>query len=65
MRPTDPCQGWIDPGQCADAGIGKSLATKLALQGLNVVLVALRDGLLDAAFAELKAQFPQLSFRKA
>ncbi len=52
-------------GQCADAGIGKSLAIKLASQGLNVVLVALQDGLLDATFAELKIQFPQQSFRKA
>lgn len=51
-------------GPCACAGIGKSLATKLASQGINVVLVALRDGLLDATFAELKAQFPQQTFRK-
>lgn len=46
-------------------GIGKSLASKLAEQGLNVVLVALQDGLLNATFAELQAQFPKQSFRKA
>ena len=51
-------------GPCACAGIGKSLATKLASQGMNVVLVALQDGLIDATFAELKAQFPQQTFRK-
>jgi hypothetical protein len=45
-------------------GIGKSLASKLAEQGLNVVLVALQDGLLDATLAELQAQFPKQSFRK-
>ena len=49
---------------CAAAGIGKSLAARLASQGVNVVLVALQDGLLDATFSELKAQFPQQSFRK-
>lgn len=31
---------------------------------MNVVLVALQDGLLDATFSELKAQFPLQSFRK-
>lgn len=45
-------------------GIGKSLAVRLAAQGVNVVLVALQDGLLDATYSELKAQFPQQSFRK-
>ena len=29
-----------------------------------MVLVALQDGLLDATFSELKAQFPEQSFRK-
>ena len=48
----------------ANAGIGKSLAVKLATQGVNVVLIALQDGLLDATFSELKVQFPQQSFRK-
>ncbi|CAK0786342.1 hypothetical protein CVIRNUC_009555 [Coccomyxa viridis] len=48
----------------ASSGIGKSLAVKLATQGVNVVLVALQDGLLDATFSELKVQFPQQSFRK-
>ncbi|EIE24820.1 NAD(P)-binding protein [Coccomyxa subellipsoidea C-169] len=48
----------------ASSGIGKSLATRLADQGLNVVVVALQDGLLDATFSELQAQFPKQTFRK-
>jgi short-subunit dehydrogenase len=52
-------------GLCERPGIGKSLATKLAEQGIDVVLVALDDGLLEATFSELKAQFPGQTFRKA
>lgn len=48
----------------ASSGIGKSLAEKLASQGLNVVLVAIQDDLLDATTAELAAKFPALEFRK-
>ncbi len=33
-------------------------------QGLNVVLVALPDKLLDAYYAELTAKYPQLQFIK-
>lgn len=46
------------------AGIGKSIAKKLASQGLNVVLVALQDPLLDESTEEIKALYPELSFRK-
>ncbi len=46
------------------AGIGKAIAFKLAKQGLNVVLVALGDNLLDTTFAEIQEQFPALQFRK-
>ena len=46
------------------AGIGKSLAKKLASQGVNVVLVALQDRLLDDTHAELQQSFPELEFRK-
>ncbi len=46
------------------AGIGKSLAKKLASQGVNVVLVALQDRLLDDTYAELQQSFPELQFRK-
>lgn len=45
-------------------GIGKSLAAKLARQGINVVLVALGDQLLDSTFEELKAEYPKQEFRK-
>ena len=46
------------------AGIGKSIAKKLAAQQLNVVLVALQDSTLDATHAELRAAFPNVTFRK-
>lgn len=46
------------------AGIGKSIAFKLARQGLNVVLVALGDKLLDDSFEEINATFPKQQFRK-
>ena len=46
------------------AGIGKAVATKLADQGLNVVLVAKPDDLLDATYAELQEVYPKLQFRK-
>lgn len=46
------------------AGIGKSLAKKLASQGINVILVALHDNLLDATHAELQQAYPVLKFRK-
>ncbi|KAG2485629.1 hypothetical protein HYH03_015689 [Edaphochlamys debaryana] len=48
----------------ASSGIGKSIATRLARQGLNVVLVALGDQLLDTTFEELKAAYPKCQFRK-
>ncbi|GIL59058.1 hypothetical protein Vafri_14014, partial [Volvox africanus] len=48
----------------ASSGIGKSIATRLARQGLNIVLVALGDQLLDTTFEELKSQFSQREFRK-
>ena len=46
------------------AGIGKSFARKLAGQGLNVVLVALDDQLLEKTFTELRAEFPSVQIRK-
>ncbi|GBF94051.1 testosterone 17-beta-dehydrogenase [Raphidocelis subcapitata] len=48
----------------SSSGIGKSIAKKLATQGLNVVLVALQDDLLDSTFEELSAAFPAVEFRK-
>lgn len=48
----------------AGTGIGKSLAETMALQGLNVVLVSLPDKYLQETTATLRAQFPQLEFRR-
>jgi short-subunit dehydrogenase len=48
----------------AVAGIGKALAMKCAEQGLNTVLVAKPDSLLDDTTKELTANFPELRFRK-
>jgi len=48
----------------ASSGIGKSLAEKLALQGLNVVVVALEEPLLDKTFEEMQSTFKDVEFRK-
>lgn len=45
------------------AGIGKALACKCAEQGLNVVLVARPDDLMDAIDKELPARYPEVEFR--
>jgi len=45
------------------SGIGRALTEKLASQGINVVIVALQDNLLDELHSKLKAQYPQLEFR--
>jgi len=47
----------------AGSGIGKSLAFKLASQGLNVVLVSLDDDFLKATMKEIQAAYPDLTFR--
>ena len=49
---------------CGRAGIGKSLAWKLASQGLNVVIVAYPDSVLDNTEDEMKSAFPQTQIRK-
>jgi len=46
------------------SGIGRSLCFRLAEQGLNVVVVALADDLLDKTAADLAAKFPERQFRK-
>jgi hypothetical protein len=38
----------------------RALAERLALQGVNIVLVALDDGLLKDTHAALTSQFPNL-----
>lgn len=48
----------------ASSGIGKSLAVKLAEQGLNVILVAIDEPILDEAQKELSERFEGLEFRK-
>lgn len=47
----------------AGSGIGKSLAFKLASQGLNVVVVSLDDDFLKETMNELKEAYPNLEFR--
>jgi hypothetical protein len=49
---------------CLISGIGKSIAFRLARQGLNVVVVALGDQLLDTTFNEIQEAFPRQQFRK-
>ena len=44
--------------------IGKSLASRLASQGLNIVMVALNDRLLDDAVSELNTTFKSGQFIK-
>lgn len=46
------------------SGIGKSIAKRLASQGLNVVLVALDDDLLEETYRDLKESYPDVVFRK-
>lgn len=47
----------------ASSGIGRALSEKLAKQGINVVLVALKDQLLADVHKNLTAQYPKLEFR--
>ena len=48
----------------ASSGIGKSLTVRLAEQGLDVVMVAYPDKVLDKSHAELKKRFPKRTFVK-
>lgn len=47
----------------AGSGIGKSLAFKLASQGLNVILVSLDDDMLKRTKKEITETYPNLQFR--
>jgi len=47
----------------ASSGIGRAITEKLAKQGINVVLVALNDKLLENFHATVTAQYPKLQFR--
>jgi hypothetical protein len=44
------------------SGIGKAIVRKLAMQKINVVIVALPDKLLDETLKELRGEFKQLRF---
>lgn len=46
-------------------GIGKALAMRLADQGVNVILVAKPDSLLDDTHAEMQSTYKNLQVRKA
>jgi len=46
------------------SGLGKALCEKLAKHGLNVVVVALEDKLLDGTVAELQKAYPDVEIRK-
>lgn len=46
------------------SGIGRAIVEKLVKQGVNVVIVALQDSLLDDFHAQLCRQHPHLRFRK-
>lgn len=63
LRPS-PCSSRCDWHLTPPPGIGKSLAWKLASQGLNVVVVALDDQLLTDAVDELKSAFPECKFAR-
>lgn len=45
------------------SGIGRSLCIQLAEQGLNIVLAAVGDSMLEKTGEELKARFPHIQFR--
>jgi short-subunit dehydrogenase len=47
----------------ASSGIGRAISEKLAKQGINVVLVALKDQLLTDVHELLTKQYPNLQFR--
>ncbi|KAL3143531.1 hypothetical protein ABBQ38_002330 [Trebouxia sp. C0009 RCD-2024] len=48
----------------ASSGIGKALALRMADQGINVVLVAKPDNLLDETYAEMQGIYKHLQIRK-
>lgn len=45
------------------SGIGRAIADKLAMQGLNVVIVAKEDDLLKSSVTSLQEMFPKQAFR--
>lgn len=47
----------------ASSGIGAAISTRLAQQGINVVLVALEDALLEKHTLMLRERFPNQEFR--
>jgi short-subunit dehydrogenase len=45
------------------SGIGESLVHRLATQGINVVVVALQNKLMDESMKRFKATYPSIQFR--
>jgi len=45
------------------SGIGLAVVKRLATDGLNVVIVALGDALLEKSVGELREEFPRIEFR--
>lgn len=45
------------------SGLGKALVEKLAQQGLNVVIIALNDKILEETHKELVSKYPKIEFR--
>ena len=48
----------------SSSGIGRAITTKLARQGINVVMVAIDDKLLTDVHAQMQKDFPSITFRK-
>jgi len=48
----------------ASSGIGRAITEKLAMQGINVVMVALDNNDFKSSFPEVSAKYPTLQFRK-
>lgn len=48
----------------SSSGIGRAITEKLAKQGINVVMVAIDDTLLNDVFEKMKKDYPSVSFRK-
>ncbi len=65
LHPKEQGMHFQHPAVSYFVGIGKSIAHKLASQGLNVVLVALQDAALDDTHAELTRDYPNVTIRKA
>jgi len=48
----------------ASSGLGLAITEKLAKQGLNIVLCALDDSILESTYQSLRQKFPNIEIRK-